>query len=39
VKKFLDNASLLEQFNYAPTESEAMDIVQLEEIEREFDEF
>jgi anti-anti-sigma factor len=39
VKKALDNASLLEQFNYTPTESEAMDIVQMEEIEREFDEF
>jgi anti-anti-sigma factor len=39
VKKTLSTASLLEEFNYTPTESEAMDIVQMEEIEREFGEF
>jgi anti-anti-sigma factor len=38
VKKSLDSRGLLESLNYAPTESEAMDIVQMEEIEREFDE-
>jgi hypothetical protein len=38
LKNILDNSGLLEQLNYTPTESEAMDIVQMEEIEREFDE-
>jgi anti-anti-sigma factor len=37
VKKTFDNEDLLDQLNYTPTESEAMDIVQMEEIEREFD--
>jgi len=37
VKKTFDNLDLLDQLNHTPTESEAMDIVQLEEIEREFD--
>lgn len=32
----VDTAELLEILNYAPTESEAWDIVQMEEIEREF---
>ena len=35
VKRLLDDADLLDQFNHTPTESEAMDIVQMEEIERE----
>ena len=35
VVKSLAAASLLEQINYAPTESEASDIVHMEEIERE----
>jgi anti-anti-sigma factor len=35
VEKFLDSLNLLEIMNYTPTESEAMDIVQMEEIERE----
>jgi anti-anti-sigma factor len=38
VKKTLDTAAVLDGLNYTPTESEAMDIVQMEEIEREFDE-
>lgn len=38
VKKELENSGILDELNYAPTESEAMDIVQMEEIEREFDE-
>lgn len=38
VKKSLDSAGVLESLNFTPTESEAMDIVQMEEIEREFDE-
>ncbi len=37
VKKLLDTEDLLDLLNYTPTESEAMDIVQMEEIEREFD--
>lgn len=35
VEKFLDDAELLEMMNVTPTLSEAMDIVQMEEIERE----
>lgn len=35
VEKFLDELSLLEVMNITPTESEAWDIVQMEEIERE----
>lgn len=35
VEQFLSNAELLELFNATPTESEAWDIVQMEEIERE----
>ena len=38
VKKYLASIDILDSLNYAPTESEAMDIVQMEEIEREFDE-
>ena len=37
VKKTFDDLELLEHLNFTPTESEAMDIVQMEEIEREFD--
>lgn len=37
VKKQLDEMELLETLNYTPTESEAWDIVQMEEIERELD--
>jgi len=36
VEKFLDQLELLELMNVTPTESEARDIVQMEEIEREF---
>ena len=36
VEKFLDQHKLLELMNVTPTESEAWDIVQMEEIEREF---
>jgi len=36
VEKFLDGEGLLEIMNTTPTESEAWDIVQMEEIEREF---
>ena len=36
VEDFLDSVNLLEMMNMTPTESEAMDIVQMEEIEREF---
>jgi anti-anti-sigma factor len=36
IEDFLDSVNLLEIMNTTPTESEAMDIVQLEEIEREF---
>jgi anti-anti-sigma factor len=36
IEDFLDNVNLLEVMNSTPTESEAMDIVQMEEIEREF---
>ena len=35
VEEFLDQNELLEMMNVAPTESEARDIVQMEEIERE----
>ena len=35
VEKFLENNELLEMINIAPTESEAADIVQMEEMERE----
>lgn len=36
VEEFLDKENLLEIMNVTPTESEAWDIVQMEEIEREF---
>ncbi|MEO7311440.1 MAG: STAS domain-containing protein [Chitinophagaceae bacterium] len=36
VEQFLDEAQLLEVMNLTPTLSEAWDIVQMEEIEREF---
>ena len=36
VEDFLDKHELLELMNVTPTESEAWDIVQMEEIEREF---
>ncbi len=39
VKKTFINLDLLDQLNYTPTESEAMDIVQMEEIERELGDF
>ena len=35
VEEFLDSVNLLEMINCTPTESEASDIVQMEEIERE----
>jgi anti-anti-sigma factor len=35
LESFLDNNNLLELMNITPTESEAWDIVQMEEIERE----
>ena len=35
VEDFLDSVNLLEMINSTPTESEASDIVQMEEIERE----
>ena len=35
VEEFLDNNELLELMNVTPTESEAYDIVQMEEVERE----
>jgi anti-anti-sigma regulatory factor len=39
VEQFLDENEFLDQMNFTPTESEAWDIVQMEEIERElFDE-
>ena len=37
VEDFLDQNELLEMMNVTPTESEAWDIVQMEEIERELD--
>jgi anti-anti-sigma factor len=39
VRKALEQSNTLEKLNYTPTESEAMDMVQMEEIEREFGEF
>ena len=36
VEEFLDQNELLEMMNVTPTESEAWDIVQMEEIERDF---
>ena len=36
VEEFLDQNELLEVMNVTPTQSEAWDIVQMEEIEREF---
>jgi len=36
VEDFLDKNELLELMNVTPTQSEAWDIVQMEEIEREF---
>ena len=38
VRRSLEQLHLLEKLNYTPTESEAMDMVQMEEIEREFGE-
>ncbi len=35
VEKYLDKIEILEVLNFTPTESEAWDIVQMEEIERE----
>jgi len=35
VEEFLDKGQLLEMMNITPTESEAWDIIQMEEIERE----
>ncbi len=37
IKQNLSNWGILETLNYTPTESEAWDIVQMEEIERELD--
>jgi anti-anti-sigma factor len=37
VEEFLDEHELLEMMNVTPTQSEAWDIVQMEEIERELD--
>jgi anti-anti-sigma factor len=39
IRKQLEHSGVLEKLNYTPTESEAMDMVQMEEIEREFGEF
>ena len=36
VEKFLDQNNLFEMLNVTPTQSEAWDIVQMEELEREF---
>jgi anti-anti-sigma factor len=36
LEEFLDKGQLLEMMNITPTESEAWDIIQMEEIEREF---
>ena len=38
VRKTLEESGIIEKLNYTPTESEAMDMVQMEEIEREFGE-
>ena len=35
IKKYLDDLEILDDMNYTPSESEAWDIVQMEEIERE----
>ena len=35
VEEFLDKSQLLEMMNMTPTESEAWDVIQMEEIERE----
>jgi hypothetical protein len=35
VEEFFDQLELLDVLNFTPTESEAWDIVQMEEIERE----
>jgi anti-anti-sigma factor len=35
VEQFLDESEILDLLNYTPTESEAWDIVQMEEIERD----
>lgn len=37
IKESFSTANLLEKINHTPTESEAWDIVQMEEIERELD--
>jgi anti-anti-sigma factor len=39
VRKAFEQSNTLGKLNYTPTESEAMDMVQMEEIEREFGEF
>ena len=39
VRNQFEQSDILEKLNYTPTESEAMDMVQMEEIEREFGEF
>lgn len=36
VENFLEKIEILDIMNYTPTESEAWDIIQMEEIEREF---
>ena len=36
VEKFLEQNNLLKMMNVTPTQSEAWDIVQMEELEREF---
>ena len=38
IRNQFEQSGLLEKLNYTPTESEAMDMVQMEEIEREFGE-
>ncbi|HUQ65411.1 MAG TPA: STAS domain-containing protein [Flavitalea sp.] len=38
VRKMLEESGNLEKLNYTPTESEAMDMVKMEELEREFGE-
>ena len=38
VSKSFEQSGTLDKLNYTPTESEAMDMVQMEEIEREFGE-
>jgi len=39
LKNQFEHSGVIEKLNYTPTESEAMDMVQMEEIEREFGEF